>query len=58
MQAAGSFETTVTVHQSTMRHIPLKCNFKGDIHRDPEISAAAMSVTFNLEAFNLPERFF
>ena len=58
MQAAVFFETTVTVYQSTLRHIPVECNFKRYLHTDPKWNTGAMPVTFKLEAFNLPERFF
>jgi len=52
MRAAGSFETKVTVHQSTLRHIKVECDFKRDCRTDPKYNTGAMSVTFNLEAFN------
>ena len=58
MQAAGSVETTATVHQSTLRHIKVECNFKRDLHTNPKFNTGAMSVTFNLEASNLSERIF
>jgi hypothetical protein len=58
MQAEGSFEMKVTLHQSTLRHIKVECNFKRGCHTNPKFNTGAMSVTLNLETFNLPERFF
>ena len=58
MQAAGSFETKVTVHQSALCHIKVECSFKGDCRKTPKFSTGAMSVNLNLEAFNLPKLFF